>query len=1360
MKKMITKKFNLIVATVAFMTVFAIFGAAFAFGGANKTAANVAYAEEEETIEFLETKAKVSLDGKYLLLVTGFDSTPLDAGKYYYIGYKFNVNGETFDTARNGEQSATYYASVTLRTSLEDPTMTSVVTAKEIYGNDYASYKLIIYEIAFETTFANEKESYTDIYAYIDELEKVDEEYVLVGGYEGQKYIDKYNVVNGDFEFGDKGWTVDGEIGGVVTTGTYWGGVAFNQHGNSLFSAYTVMKGTSAQSGNEGATGTLTSSTFTLGGSGWITYRLGGGKNYDQVYLEVLEKATNAVLARYYNSEWTGANDQGCALNKYRADLSDYLGRELYIRVTDNATNEFGLFFLDDVVTFNAQVPTDGTEAVNILYNAVNGSFDKDLYGWKVAGDFGVITENATFWNENYDINNSGKYFRGDLEGKEGGTGTLTSADFVVAGSGFVTFKLGAAGNENCYITLEKKTNEGYETVALWHNDLWADGAGNEQMPGYGLRMVEYKADLSDYLGETMRIVLHDEATVAFGFFTFDEFKTYYENVPSGTLIQDQLAARAAFLTALEAEDINAQGDYTDESYAAYTDAMTAAQNLGAHCKIAAFADALAEIETAKANLTVRVPEATSATRSLSLVPAGTQAMTIATYVDTKELSSITYEVASSDTTVATVSATASGAFTVTAVADGSATVTLTVKYDGTAVLNVEFAVEVTTVPYLVENAVEESIDVYELQNKTDYALDFTANVENPADKSLTYSATMKVGSGEATAITLTDGGYTYEFTGGENDVATVVTFAVTVAYENKGTKYINYNYVLNITDSTDYRLANGDFERGDLTGWTLSNAALGSVINNSKYWKEGLNFNNEGYFFSAYTNINGDGYAESGNEGAKGTLTSSTFKVGGSGYITYKLGAAKNSFAVWVEVVASGDDTVLARYYNNRWGEEGCNDCTLVPYMLNLTTFRNETVYLRVVDTAKGDYGLFFLDEVKTYYATAPTGFNLAQPITDNIYQLYNGGFELGDKGWKLETTRRAADKDFGYVCISEDGAKWGDNAPYYNEGNFLINYEEGSTGYAESSAFKVGGSGWMTFRLGGNKVGSYVDVLDAYTDELLARFINEEYTVGNWPSIGWEMHKYKVNLISCGIEADRLVRIKIVDEAIREYGVIVADSFVTYYANAEALPAGHTEIQHDYKYEVVNGDFNVGTYNGWTLSNERLGNVNDNGNYWGGNMGNEGCFFNAYAVDDEGARGVMTSSTFVIGGSGYITYKLGGAKNGWGRAQKDGADNYVYLDIVDAATGNILGRYYNNIFTNENDCKCDLIPYTVNLSAYMDKTVYIRIVDNAFADYGLFFLDSVTTYYANSPSTGFNLAVRVTEKVPANIALGDWLE
>ncbi|MBO6262843.1 MAG: FIVAR domain-containing protein, partial [Clostridia bacterium] len=1013
----------------------------------------------------------------------------------------------------------------------------------------------------------------------------------------------------------------------------------------------------------------------------------------------------------------------------YSATVSVNGGEDSEIELTDNGYT----FALDGeygetatAVTFKVTISYERNGTQNLTYNyvlnitdtsafkVVNSGFENGLDGWTRntthfdnGKEVGGITDAPTFWNEGYPMFNKGNYFAAYAEDSaEGSMGTLTSSSFVLGGTGYITYMLGGAGNPLCYITVEKLTGEEWTTVAIYRNTKFADLPQDtpekvytleEKMPMIGntvflANFVTFKADLSAYKGETLRFVIHDEATGGWGLVFFDELNTYYaseDQLPEGaTEAVNELADKTALKAALE-NAIKEQGDYTAESFAAYNEVIAAAREVYNYvaAKNVDVQSAVTAIEKAASALEYRTPTEKEAEKSFVLAPKGTQEIDVKNYVDENGLSAVTYELSSANAEVATVSETESGKFTITAAADGKAVVTLDVKFLGNTVLSVYIDVYVRTAPSLKEQSVTKDIDLYSLENKESYTVDFTSNVANPANIDFAYSATMSVNGGDASEIELTDNGYTYALNGEYDYNATVVTFAVTVAYDYNGTQYLTYNYTLNIVDTTAYRLVNGGFEKGDLTGWTLSNASVGAVSGATHYWindpesADGFAFGMDGkYMFSAYaTDV----------EAAKGVLTSSEFTIGGSGYITYKLGGAKNANGVWMDVVDSSNGNILARFYNNEWQDrtDGVKSgCTLVPYVCDLSAFIDKTVYLRIVDNAVNDYGLFFLDSVNTYYAEMPIdGFKTAVPVENraaSIYEIYNGGFETGNlDGWNREGG------ELGHVTSAD---RFFSGNTYNKDGTYLFsgiedfegkNGKEGEQGTLSSAPFVVGGTGYITFKLGGGiNDACYIDIVDFSTGALIARYHNDKpATEGANPE--GVMVLYKAYLGAQNIGKTAIIRI--CDYAWHAWGCLSADSFATYYASEEDLPAGCAEAA-DKKFMIVNGGFETGAFEGWASTNGELGNVSDVRSYWGGDFGMEGNFmFSAYATDVESAQGIITSSSFVVGGTGYITYKLGGAKNG---ARKD---NCAYIDVVDATTGDILGRYYNDRF-DALDAKC----------------------------------------------------------------------
>lgn len=178
----------------------------------------------------------------------------------------------------------------------------------------------------------------------------------------------EFEVSNPGFETGDlAGWEiVEGnafENKGVTSDDTWWAeNIPYNKEGSYLYGIY-----------NEAGVGKLRSSIFTLGESGWISFRLGGGKDTSKCYISVVDADSKEEIARYGNTEFADVNfpnvDKGLRLAnmvEYKANLSEHLGKKLYIEIVDNDTEDWGLMTFDDFNTKYSSAPTDGIEAKNI----------------------------------------------------------------------------------------------------------------------------------------------------------------------------------------------------------------------------------------------------------------------------------------------------------------------------------------------------------------------------------------------------------------------------------------------------------------------------------------------------------------------------------------------------------------------------------------------------------------------------------------------------------------------------------------------------------------------------------------------------------------------------------------------------------------------------------------------------------------------------------------------------------------------------------------------------------------------------------------------------------------------------------
>ncbi|NLF20211.1 MAG: hypothetical protein GX588_02240, partial [Clostridiaceae bacterium] len=173
---------------------------------------------------------------------------------------------------------------------------------------------------------------------------------------------DETQVLNGGFEAGNlSGWEVltdiwqvqDGKYLGVISAESYWNeALPYNQAG-----AYHLDGWSNGIP--EGETWQLKSGTFTLGGSGFISVRMGGNAAAVRVY-----KADGTEVGYYKQSRFADQNFPSLAqggswadMGTYVMDLSDYLGEELYLVLCDEQVEGWAQSFFDEVVTNYPEAP-------------------------------------------------------------------------------------------------------------------------------------------------------------------------------------------------------------------------------------------------------------------------------------------------------------------------------------------------------------------------------------------------------------------------------------------------------------------------------------------------------------------------------------------------------------------------------------------------------------------------------------------------------------------------------------------------------------------------------------------------------------------------------------------------------------------------------------------------------------------------------------------------------------------------------------------------------------------------------------------------------------------------------------------
>ena len=971
-------------------------------------------------------------------------------------------------------------------------------------------------------------------------------------------------------------------------------------------------------------------------------------------------------------------------------------------------------------------------------YRVANGNFENGLDGWtfnNTLGDapFAGIDEKDKYWAQEFPIFNVGKYFSSYADGaSEASQGTLASPYFI-ANSDYATYMLAGAGNHNVYITIENKNGE---VLALYRNTKFADlPAGlddwNEQRELIGntvflCNFVTYKVDLTDFAGQEIRFVIHDYASEGWGVVFFDELNTYYTSedaIPENAVLAENLLANKSALAAELALEVAEQGDYTLDSYNAYLAKLDHAKALVNDIAVtqATVNEAVEALKEARLALEVRpVEEVADANKSFSLISDNSKEITLADFINTNGLSNITYDV-QSDSAYVTLSAISDGKFTITAGKVSEATeaiVSIIVYYDGVEKLTVDLTVQITNdlAPSVFNEEVVREYDVYNLDNKTDITLKLAENVDNPGKLDLTYSVN---------GVVINSSDYTFTF-GTYTDKAASETFTVVVSYVANGVEQtISYTYKLVLKDSTAYRLVNGDFENG-MKGWTkLGN--IGDVSTNRSYWNGEFGMDGE-KMFSAYEPVD--------LEKNIGTLTSSTFKVGGSGFVTFKIGGMRDQNYVYVDVVDASTKEILARYYNGLWKENETH-CTLVAYKADLSKFAGREVFFRLSDNADSGYGLFFADSFITYYENEPEGFNAATPVTydlpNTIYDLFNGGFEMGNvQGWW----------SIGEIgVVTNANGYWGENIPYEKVGDFLFTgvesngadtMREGNRGTLTSSMFEIGGTGMISFKLGGG--GSeqcYVQVIDAVTGEVLVRYRQQA------------QHDAKLIQYVADLSAyiGRTARIQVVDYASSGWGCVSFDNVVTYYPKGAALPEGiaANNIFHG-SYDVANGSFENGL-DGWHMNiwesgaHNTLGWVESSEHDAGWYTKNDGrkdgknlfTFCRPDGTNCENTKGELNSSVFTLKKGTYVSFRFGGAGTREVRVELVRADGTVIATFYNEAPGKVnteMHAYYYQYTGETADC-------------------FFRVVDNSTSNYGCFVVDDFRANLESAPE-GFIAAIQ----------------
>ncbi|MCK9537343.1 MAG: hypothetical protein M0R05_07190, partial [Bacilli bacterium] len=342
--------------------------------------------------------------------------------------------------------------------------------------------------------------------------------------------------------------------------------------------------------------------------------------------------------------------------------------------------------------------------------------------------------------------------------------------------------------------------------------------------------------------------------------------------------------------------------------------------------------------------------------------------------------------------------------------------------------------------------------------------------------------------------------------------------------------------------------------------------------------------------------------------------------------------------------------------------------------------------------------------------------------PFDHANYRILNGGFETGNLyGWNSIQIWK---NEEGMVAWTDDrvvdGGYFDENYAYNRDGAYNLGIYGGTIskdsgqermGHLRSSNFILGGTGWISFKLGGgaNSSFAYVSVRRTADNIEVARFGNPRFKETNGADSEAYMFQYYFDLSTVAVIGDSLY-MTISDTSSYEWCVLSADSIFTYYE--ETPIPGDKELAVNIVPEILNIE---------SADNSIKNGYFDEGlDYWS-NVNNQFRIENGFAisnVDGDGATGVLRSSAFTVIGNKYIRFDWAGRLR---------ADKQIFVSVKEAETNIEVLRFVrrDNLSGKENG---DFDNHLLDLTSLdANKLYYLEFTDNTGGSWGVCKMDSI---------------------------------